>query len=79
MIALSRFMPHPWNFTPVGALAIFGGAIFKNRPSIIWFTFISLYLTDFVINNFIFRSSFAGQSGTIWFSSYMIWVYGGFL
>lgn len=78
VIALSRFMPHPWNFTPVGALAIFGGAIYKNRRSAIFFTFFALYLTDFILNNFVHRGSFTGQTGIIWFSNYMIWVYGGF-
>jgi hypothetical protein len=24
-------LPHPWNFTPVGAMAIFSGAMFRDR------------------------------------------------
>jgi hypothetical protein len=79
VIALSRFLPHPWNFTPVGALALFGGAVYKNRQSAIFLTFLVLYLTDFVLNNFVHRGSFTTQSGIIWFSNYMLWVYGGFL
>ena len=34
MIALAavlRVMPHPWNFTPVGAMALFSGAVIKDR------------------------------------------------
>jgi uncharacterized protein DUF6580 len=26
-----RILPHPWNFTPVGAMAIFAGALLRNR------------------------------------------------
>jgi hypothetical protein len=34
--AIIRIFPHPWNFTPVGAMAIFSGSLFRNR----WFTFL---------------------------------------
>src|SRR5258708_19651388 len=29
--ALLRILPHPWNLTPVGAMALFSGAMFRNR------------------------------------------------
>jgi hypothetical protein len=29
--AALRIAPHPWNFTPVGAMALFSGAILKDR------------------------------------------------
>lgn len=29
--AVFRIGPHPWNFTPVGAMAIFAGAMFRKR------------------------------------------------
>jgi hypothetical protein len=29
--AASRLIPHPWNFTPIGAMALFGGACISNR------------------------------------------------
>ncbi|CAH0995545.1 hypothetical protein EMA8858_01668 [Emticicia aquatica] len=31
LAALSRFLPHPFNFTPIAAIALFGGAYFTNR------------------------------------------------
>ncbi len=31
LAALSRFIPHPFNFTPIAAIALFGGAYFTNR------------------------------------------------
>jgi len=29
--AAARIAPHPWNFTPVGALALFSGAVVRDR------------------------------------------------
>lgn len=29
--ALSRLLPHPYNFTPIGAIALFGGAYFSRK------------------------------------------------
>ena len=31
MLAFSRLLPHPFNFSPVAALALFGGAHYRNR------------------------------------------------
>lgn len=31
LAAVVRILPHPWNFTPIGAMAIFSGAMFRDR------------------------------------------------
>src|SRR6266851_1274615 len=31
LAAALRIAPHPWNFTPVGAMALFSGAVLKDR------------------------------------------------
>jgi uncharacterized protein (TIGR00290 family) len=31
LAAVLRIAPHPWNFTPVGAMAIFSGAVIRDR------------------------------------------------
>src|SRR5687767_5934326 len=31
LAALTRFLPHPPNFTPIGGIALFGGAYFLNK------------------------------------------------
>jgi|ERR1700682_158316 len=31
LAAILRVAPHPWNFTPVGAMALFGGAMLRDR------------------------------------------------
>jgi hypothetical protein len=52
MIALAaalRVMPHPWNFTPVGAMALFSGAVIKNRRVALLFPLIALFAGDIFI------------------------------
>jgi hypothetical protein len=47
--ACVRTLPHPWNFTPVGAMALFGGAKLRNP----WAAFLSplsaLFFGDLVV------------------------------
>ena len=31
LAAALRIAPHPWNFTPVGAMALFSGAVIRSR------------------------------------------------
>ena len=31
LAAVLRIAPHPWNFTPVGAMALFSGAVIRDR------------------------------------------------
>lgn len=70
--ALSRIVPHGWNFTPVGAMALFGSAYYANR----WMAFLvplaSLWISDVVINNTIHA---AYTDGFTLFHSSMIGVY----
>lgn len=60
--ALTRILPHPWNVTAVGALALFSGAYLTSRWSAVAVTFASLFLTDLVLG----------------FHSTMPYVYGAF-
>jgi hypothetical protein len=52
--ALSRLIPHPGNFTAVGAMAIFGAATLPKRWSFI-LPIIALWLSDVLLNNIIYR------------------------
>lgn len=46
--AVSRLVPHPWNFTPVGAMALFGGSTFASRRTAYVLPFLALILSDFI-------------------------------
>jgi hypothetical protein len=47
--AATRLLPHPWNFTPVGAMALFGGARCTNRAAGFLLPCAALFLGDLVL------------------------------
>ena len=66
--SFSRIIPHIPNFTPIGAIALFGGAYLKNKYHAFLIPIASLWLSDLILNNFIFT-----------FYSDFTWFYPGFL
>lgn len=47
--AALRIAPHPWNFTPVGAMALFSGAIIKDRRLAFAFPLLALFAGDIFV------------------------------
>jgi hypothetical protein len=47
--AALRIAPHPWNFTPIGAMALFSGAILKDRRLAFLFPLLALFTGDIFI------------------------------
>src|SRR5258708_14603600 len=41
-----RVMPHPWNFAPIGAIALFGGARFDRRTFAIGIPLLTMFIGD---------------------------------
>ena len=60
--ALSRLAPHPPNFVPIGALALFGGAQFADKRVAFLVPLAAMLLSDLAIG----------------FYAHMEWVYGSF-
>jgi len=60
--ALSRLIPHPYDFAPIGALALFGGAQFADRRLAFLVPLAALLLSDLCLGLY----------------SHMEWVYGNF-
>lgn len=56
LAALSRVIPHPWNFTPVTAIALFGGAYFTDKRLAFAVPLSALFLSDL----------FLGFYATVW-------------
>ncbi|MFN8164899.1 MAG: DUF6580 family putative transport protein [Bacteroidia bacterium] len=46
---LSRFIPHPGNFTAIGAMALFSGAVIADRRLAFLLPMIVMLVTDFVL------------------------------
>jgi len=66
--ALSRLLPHPPNFSPVEAIALFGGAYFASRQMALVVPIVALLLSDLVLGAML-GASYAGYIGGISFWS----------
>ena len=73
--SFTRIIPHMPNFTPIGAMALFGGAYLKNKYHALIIPIASLWISDLIINNFIF--SF--YSDFTWFYPGFLWQYASFI
>jgi hypothetical protein len=47
-----RVAPHPWNFAPVGAIALFAGATYANRRAAIAVPLVTMFLGDTLLELF---------------------------
>jgi hypothetical protein len=47
--AATRIIPHPWNFTAVGAMCLFGGAYFRRSWQAFFVPMAALVLSDIVL------------------------------
>ncbi len=50
--ALSRIIPHPWNVTPVAAMALFAGANFSRRRDAYAVPLIAMALSNLILGSF---------------------------
>ena len=44
-----RVVPHPWNFAPIGAIALFAGAHFERRSFAITIPLVTMFIGDSII------------------------------
>jgi len=49
LAAALRIAPHPWNFAPVGAMALFSGALIRDRRLAFTFPILVLFVGDIFI------------------------------
>jgi hypothetical protein len=49
LAALSRLLPHPPNFSPVEAIALFGGAYFAQRHAALWVPLVAMFVSDLAL------------------------------
>ena len=58
LAAASRLLPHPPNFVPVGAMALFGAAALPGRWLAVLVPLVAFYLSDLVLNNVVYAAYF---------------------
>jgi len=68
--ALSRMIPHPYNFTPLMAISLFGAAHFSNKWQALMIPLLATWLSDLFINNVLYQSS-----EFVWFYEGFYWQY----
>ena len=49
LAAALRLAPHPWNFTPVGAIALFSGVMLRDRRLAFLVPVLVMFATDLII------------------------------
>ena len=76
LAAFSRLIPHPSNFTAIGALAIFGAYTIQNKWLSSTLPLVAMWLSDLVINNIVYASY---TNSMIWVSEGFVWIYAGVL
>jgi hypothetical protein len=49
LAAVLRIVPHPWNFAPIGAMALFSGAMIQDKRLALFFPLLTLIAGDLFI------------------------------
>jgi hypothetical protein len=69
-----HFLPTPpANFSPIGAIGLFGAAYFSRRWMAFFVPFAALFLTDLILNNVLYAQYYPSFT---WFTS--VWSYASF-
>jgi len=75
LAALSRLIPHPHNFSPIGGMALFGAAYFTKRQWAFIVPLVSMWISDLALNNIVYGAYF---DHFVWFYSGSLFTYGAF-
>lgn len=76
LTAFSRLIPHPPNFAPVSAMALFGAAYFSKKHIAIIIPIVAMWFSDLFINNVVYGRFF---DSFVWFYSGFYWTYAAFI
>lgn len=77
LAAFSRLVPHPYNFTPIGAIGLFGAAYFSKRWQVWVVPFAAMWISDLVLNNIVYAKQYPEYySSFVWMGNG--WVYASF-
>ncbi|HRA74255.1 MAG TPA: hypothetical protein PLB11_15700, partial [Flavobacterium sp.] len=64
VVAISRLLPHPYNFTPIGAIALFGGTFLKDKKMAFGLPLAALLVSDLLLQ--LIKPGSAFYEGWFW-------------
>lgn len=76
LAAFSRLIPHMPNFSPLGALGLFGAAHFSKKYLAFLIPILATWLSDLYINNVVYGEYYPEF---VWFYRGFYWQYGSYL
>ena len=76
LAALSRLLPHPPNFAPIGGMALLGAAYFSKKYWAFIIPIVAMWISDLVLNNVVYGQYF---DHFVWFYSGSLFTYGAFV
>jgi hypothetical protein len=77
LICLSRLIPHPFNFSPIGSIFLMSPMFFDKKKWSLFISFVPLVISDILIGKFVYNSNNLLYDGFYWvyISYFMIWLY----
>ncbi len=75
LAAFSRMLPHPLNFAPLSAMALFGAAYFDRKALALAIPLVATWLSDLFLNNVIYAAYYPKFT---WFYEGLLWSYGAY-
>lgn len=75
LAALSRLLPHPPNFAPIGGMALFGAAYYVRKAWAYLVPVAAMWISDLILNNVVYAQYF---DHFVWFYSGSLFTYGAF-
>jgi hypothetical protein len=76
LAAATRLIPHAYNFSPLGAIALFGAAHFARKVYAVIIPLAATWLSDLFLNNVIYKAYFPEFT---WIYPGFYWIYGSYL
>jgi hypothetical protein len=76
LAAMSRLIPHPANFAPIGGMALFGAAYYSRRYWAFVVPIVSMWISDLILNNLVYSQYF---DSFVWFYSGSLFNIGAFV
>jgi len=76
LAAISRMIPHPYNFAPIGAMSLFGAAYFSNKKLAFILPLLAFFVSDLLVNNILYADYY---TGFVLISPGFYWTYGAMI